>query len=248
VQLLHDHQRAGPRVALSHADDVERIIRANVAQGITKFFITDDNFARNKAWELHLDRIIALREELGLDLKLTLQVDTLCHKIPRFIEKAARAGTEKVFIGLESINPDALRGSSKTQNKITEYRAMLHAWHAVNVVTLAGYILGFPSDTPESILRDIRTIQRELPIDVLEFFMLTPLPGSQDHKDLYLRGARLDADMNAYDSTHATMDHPLMSDDEWVAIYRRAWKAFYTPAHVETVMRRAASGARASTR
>src|SRR6185503_5037073 len=125
------------------------------------------------------------------------------------------------------------------QNKITEYRAMLHAWHAVNVVTLAGYILGFPSDTPESILRDIRTIQRELPIDILEFFMLTPLPGSQDHKDLFLRGARLDPDMNNYDSTHAAMDHPLMSDKEWVGIYRRAWKAFYTPTHVETVMRRA---------
>jgi radical SAM superfamily enzyme YgiQ (UPF0313 family) len=221
------------------ADDVERIIRTNVAQGITKFFITDDNFARNKAWEEHFDRIIRLRDELGVDLKLTVQVDTLCHKIPRFIEKAGRAGVEKVFIGLESINPDALEGSGKTQNKITEYRAMLQAWHAVNAVTLAGYILGFPNDTPESILRDMRVIQRELPIDVLEFFILTPLPGSQDHKDLYLRGAPLDPDMNNYDSTHVTTPHAVMSDDEWLDIYRRAWDAYYTPEHVETVMRRA---------
>ena len=29
------------------ADDVERVIRTNVAQGIHKFFITDDNLARN---------------------------------------------------------------------------------------------------------------------------------------------------------------------------------------------------------
>lgn len=223
------------------ADDVERIIRTNVAQGITKFFITDDNFARNKAWEEHFDRIIRLRDELGVDLKLTVQVDTLCHKIPRFIEKAGRAGVEKVFIGLESINPDALEGSGKTQNKITEYRAMLQAWHAVNAVTLAGYILGFPNDTPESILRDIRIIQRELPIDVLEFFILTPLPGSQDHKDLYLRGAPLDPDMNNYDSTHVITPHARMTNESWLDVYRRAWDAYYTPEHVETVMRRARS-------
>ncbi len=221
------------------ADDVERIIRANVAQGITKFFITDDNFARNKAWESHFDRIIALHDELGVDLKLTIQVDTLCHKIPRFIEKAGRAGVEKVFIGLESIDPDALQGSGKTQNKITEYRAMLQAWHDVNAVTLAGYILGFPNDTPETILRDIRIIQRELPIDILEFFILTPLPGSQDHKDLHLANAPLDPDMNSYDSTHVTTPHPVMSNAAWLDVYRRAWGAYYTHEHVETVMRRA---------
>src|SRR5882757_4335500 len=32
-------------------DDLEQIIRANYAQGIDRFFITDDNFARNSDWE-----------------------------------------------------------------------------------------------------------------------------------------------------------------------------------------------------
>ena len=48
------------------ADDVERIVRANAAQGITRFFITDDNFARNKDWELIFDRLIELREREGI--------------------------------------------------------------------------------------------------------------------------------------------------------------------------------------
>ena len=33
-------------------DDLEQIIRANYAQGIDRFFITDDNFARNSDWEI----------------------------------------------------------------------------------------------------------------------------------------------------------------------------------------------------
>ena len=77
----------------------------NVAQGINRFFITDDNFARNKDWEAIFDRIIKLREEDGMDIRFCIQVDTLCHKIPNFIEKSKRAGVTRVFIGLENINP-----------------------------------------------------------------------------------------------------------------------------------------------
>ena len=47
------------------ADDVEAIVRANAAQGVTRFFVTDDNFARNRNWEPILDRLIELREKQG---------------------------------------------------------------------------------------------------------------------------------------------------------------------------------------
>ncbi|MDH8639121.1 hypothetical protein QIH23_26710, partial [Klebsiella pneumoniae] len=79
------------------------------------------------------------------------------------------AGCISVFIGLENINPESLMASKKRQNKIWEYREMLLAWRRAGVITCAGYILGFPTDTPASIARDIETIQRELPIDILEF-------------------------------------------------------------------------------
>ena len=52
------------------------------------------------------------------------------------------------------------------------------AWKAQGIITLAGYILSFPADTPQTIRRDIAIIQKELPLDILEFFCLTPLPGS----------------------------------------------------------------------
>ena len=114
-----------------------------------KFFVTDDNFARNRNWEPILDRLIDLRENEGFKIRLLLQVDTLCHRIPGFIEKAARAGCNAVFIGLENINPESLLGTKKRQNKIWEYREMLQAWRKQKVMTWAGYILGFPTDTPE---------------------------------------------------------------------------------------------------
>lgn len=222
------------------ADDVEAIVRANQAQGVTRFFVTDDNFARNRNWEPILDRLIELREQHRFRVRLVLQVDTLCHRIPGFIEKAARAGCNAVFIGLENINPESLLNTKKRQNKIWEYREMLQAWRSQKVMTWAGYILGFPTDTPQSIARDIEIIKRELPIDILEFFCLTPLPGSEDHKNLYLKQVPMDPDMNKYDLEHVCTGHAMMSKEEWDGVYRDAWARYYTDAHVETVLRRAA--------
>ena len=219
-------------------DDIEQIIRANLAQGITRFFITDDNFARNKGWEAILDRMIELREGEGLRFRFIIQVDTLCHRLPNFIEKAARAGCNRVFIGLENINPDNLIAAKKKQNKIWEYREMLQAWKDQGVITYVGYILGFPSDTPETIRRDVDILKNELAVDLVEFNLLTPLPGSEDHRNLYLKGVWMDPDMNKYDLNHVTMEHPTMSRDELFRAYRDAWHQFYTPEHMERVMRR----------
>jgi radical SAM superfamily enzyme YgiQ (UPF0313 family) len=220
-------------------DDVERILRMNFEQGIDRFFITDDNFARNKDWEPIFDRIIKLREQDGMDVRFLIQVDTLCHKIPNFVAKAKRAGVTRIFIGLENINPDNLLAAKKRQNKITEYRNMLLAWKAVGIWTYAGYILGFPNDTSESVRRDIEIIKKEMPLDVLEFFFLTPLPGSEDHKVLCSKGVPLDPDLNKYDLEHALMPHPNMTKAEWERLYRDAWEIYYTPEHIETILRRA---------
>ncbi len=221
-------------------DDIEQLVRLNFAQGVSSFFITDDNFARNKEWESIFDRLIDLRERDRIPIRLLIQVDTLCHKIPNFIEKAKRAGVTKVFIGLENINPDNLAAAKKRQNKITEYRKMLLAWKAQGIVTFAGYILGFPADTPASIRRDIAIIQQELPVDLLEFFILTPLPGSEDHQTLWKNGVAMSPDLNVYDTEHVCTAHSVMSSKEWRDIYHEAWSLYYTAAHMKTLLRRAA--------
>ncbi|MGH9928175.1 MAG: B12-binding domain-containing radical SAM protein [Pyrinomonadaceae bacterium] len=220
------------------ADDIEAIVRANLAQGVHSFVITDDNFARNKNWEGIFDRLIYLREVEKIDLKCSIQIDTGCHGIPNFIDKARRAGVKRVFIGLETVNPNNLSGARKNQNKITDYRRMLLAWKRAGVTVFCGYIIGFPNDTPESILNDVRIIQSELPIDIIEFTCLTPLPGSEDHRKLYEAGVPMDADLNRYDINHVTCPHPLMSRDEWEAAYLQASTNYYSPEHVETVLKR----------
>ena len=228
----------GRKSRFRNADDLEAIVRENYKQGITSFFITDDNMARNRHWEEFFDRLIELKENEGIAVSLIIQVDTQCHRIPNFIHKARWAGVYRVFIGLENVNPDNLLAAKKRQNKITEYRKMLQAWHTSGASTWAGYILGFPGDTRESILRDMEIIKKELPLDILELFMLTPLPGSEDHQTLWKQGVWMDPDLNKYDLHHRVVHHPKMSDAEYEQTYRDAWRTYYTPEHIETVARR----------
>jgi hypothetical protein len=144
---------------------------------------------------------------------------------------------------LENINPDNLLAAKKRQNKLTEYRNMLLAWKAQGVMTFAGYILGFPNDTPVTIARDLQVVKDELPLDALEFFVLTPLPGSEDHQVLATKGVAMDGDMNLYDLEHVVTDHPNMTRADWQRMYLDAWQQFYTDDHMRTILRRAhASG------
>lgn len=222
-------------------EDLQAIIREHAEIGVTKFFVTDDNFARNRNWEAFLDCLIELRETEKLKFTLIVQVDTLCHKIPNFIEKCIRAGVDQVFIGLENINPDNLASSKKRQNKITDYREMFLAWKKHPVVLTAGYIIGFPNDTRASVLRDIEVLKRELPVDVLSLSILTPLPGSEDHKNAVAAGTWIDPDLNKYDLTHCVFKHPKFPGDQLDRTYREAIASFYSPDHCQTILRRAAA-------
>ena len=193
VHLLHHHQRAGPQVAPPLADDIERLIREHWAEGVRRFFITDDNFARNKDWEAIFDRIIAdPRARRSIKIRLIIQVDTLCHKLPNFIEKAARAGVHaRVHRAGEHQSRQSAGGeeAAEQDHRIPHDAAGLEAARASSPMPATSW--AFPADTPESIRRDIEIIKRELPVDILEFFCLTPLPGSEDHKVLTQQG-RLD--------------------------------------------------------
>lgn len=221
-------------------DDLEAIIRANAAQGVSRFFLTDDNFARNRHWEPLLDRLIALQDE-GLGVRMAIQVDTLAHRIDGFIDKCVAAGADQIFIGLENINPDNLEAAKKRQNRVEEYREMFLAWKRHPVVITCGYIIGFPNDTYASVMHDIEMLKEELPVDTLYLNYLTPLPGSEDHRRLVDTGAWMDPDLNKYDLNHRVTHHPTMSDEEWERAYRDAHRSFYSWDHMERILRRMAA-------
>jgi hypothetical protein len=229
----------GRKMRFRSADHIAQTLRSNYKEnGITFYFFTDDNFARNKNWEAIFDALIRLREEEKIPLQFMMQVDVLSWKIKNFVVKAERAGCTNVFIGMESVDPGNLAAAGKKQNHVQEYSQLINAYRSANISTHVGYIVGFPFDTPESIRRDVAYLMHDVKPDHASFFMLTPLPGSMDHLAMVHRGAWMHPDFNLYDSQHAVTIHPFLKDGAWEKSYFEAWNSFYSFENMKAVLRR----------
>jgi radical SAM superfamily enzyme YgiQ (UPF0313 family) len=219
-------------------DRVLGLIRESyLRQKISFYFFTDDNFSRNKNWEAIFDGLIRLRRDEHIPIDFMIQVDTQSHRIPRFAAKAAEAGCTQVFIGLESLNEKNLEAVEKKQNKVHDFQGMIAMYQNAGIVAHAAYIIGFPFDSEGSVARDMTRLRDEFNVPQASFFMLTPLPGSQDHKAALSRGMVLDADLNNFDSFHSTFRHEWMGAGAWTRAYESAWKDFYSVPHMIRILK-----------
>ena len=216
----------GRKMRCRSAAPLRDVLQRNLEQGITSYFFTDDNFSRNRNWREILDLLIEMRKE-GHPINFMMQVDVKAYGIEGFVEKASQAGCSQVFVGMESINQENLKAAGKSQNDAADYAHMVETWHQHGVVVHVGYIIGFPFDTVDSVKQDVETLANDVKVDQASFFILTPLPGSRDHKDLVERGIDMDSDLNQFDSFHVVTDHPRMSREEWIGSYNSAWHRFY---------------------
>ncbi len=231
----------GRKMRFRSPTGIAAAIRENYKEhGIYFYFFTDDNFARNKHWEDILDELISLREVEKLPIEFMMQVDVLSYRIPNFIEKARRAGCSNVFIGMESVNDQNLKAAGKRQNHFENYRDLIEAYREANIATHVGYIFGLPFDNPESIRRDLDRLMNDVQVDMASFFIMTPLPGSRDHFELFERGAYMDPDYNRYDSQHVTMEFPnFKTAQELQDSYQEAWETFYGFSNMKRILKRA---------
>ena len=227
----------GRKMRCRSAESVLATVRSNYEKGVKNFFFTDDNFARSKHWEHIFDGLTEMRNE-GKPVGFMMQIDTQAGGIPNFVDKAKKAGCRTVFIGMESVNPANIEAAGKTQNSVDSYREMVQHWQSAGVIVHVGYIIGFPHDTLESVQRDVVFLRDHVGVDLASFFMMTPLPGSVDHKEMLLRGDEMDPDLNKYDSFHETFLHPKMQPGEWKAATQLAYSEFYTKEHCANILQR----------
>jgi radical SAM superfamily enzyme YgiQ (UPF0313 family) len=218
-------------------DSIAAMLRRNYREhGVSFYFFTDDNFARKKLWRETFEEIIKLRKD-GIKVSFMIQVD-LARKPKDFVRLAAEAGCTQVFIGMESVNPQNLEAEGKGQNHVEEYQQIINEWHDAGIVVHTGYIIGLPFDTRKQVPQDIRYLMDVIQPDQASFFMLTPLPGSHDHREMKKRGEWMDPDFNKRDSFHATIKHPSMTAEEWFQAYDDAWKCFYSKENMIKILSR----------
>ncbi len=168
-------------------------------------------------------------------------------KCERFLSLAAAAGCYSAFVGFETFNPQNLLATTKVQNLEKEhrrhkdeaaaasalagvkekYRRVCRNWHRHGVAVHCGYMIGFPFDRPECGRQSAEWLL-DVGVDLASFFVVTPLPGTEDHDKAVRDGTIADWDFNQYDSQHMVSEHPRMTRAQVVQAYRDAYLTFYS--------------------
>jgi radical SAM superfamily enzyme YgiQ (UPF0313 family) len=94
------------------------------------------------------------------------------------LETCVRAGLNEVYIGIERLEAEDLRRLHKgdSDGAAMEALRILSEKHP-GVFTVGTFLYGLPEDTPRSI-RGLFLAATELPLDLVFFIPLTPLPGT----------------------------------------------------------------------
>lgn len=222
--------------------------------GIRWFTFTDDNFIRNPRHLEILEGVAKIRSQgRRFSIGLILDVESSCYaeedsprgeRTRRFLALCREAGVSNVFMGLESTNDASLEQMAKQVNRdrkakpgdahralLERYRTAVRAWQAIGASVECGYILGFDADGPGAGARAARDMVA-IGIDIVSFYLLTPLPGAEDYARARANGTLLERDFNEYFRNRTMVAHPTLQPEELEAELRRAVRSFYSFRHV----------------
>jgi radical SAM superfamily enzyme YgiQ (UPF0313 family) len=131
----------------------------------------------------------------GIRKRFFVQSTILLGEDRELIRLAARAGVKIAFIGIESLNPAALRSYHKGINleraSQERYKELIGGIRQGGIAVIGGFMLGSDDDDRDVFSSTLKFI-RSSRIDVLQLTKPTPLPGTQLWNDLCEQGRILD--------------------------------------------------------
>jgi radical SAM superfamily enzyme YgiQ (UPF0313 family) len=127
----------------------------------------------------------------------------------------------KVYIGMESLNQDALDGYNKKQ-QVSEAGEAIRVFHDHNIKVHGYFIFGADQDEPDTLKR-YEEFAYESNLDAFTVTVLTPHPGTELHNQLASQKRIFTYDWDYYDGLHVTYKPARMSAYEM----QKAFNEFY---------------------
>jgi radical SAM superfamily enzyme YgiQ (UPF0313 family) len=213
-------------------------LRAAKAAGVRTIMFTSDNFNKYPEAEALLTAIV--EERLGLGF--FVQCDTQVARQERLVALLARAGCFQMFVGVESFDRQTLLAAAKGQNRPEAYRDIVRLCRAHGISSHFSNIIGFPRDTEQEVLHHLETL-RALNPAVASFYVLCPIPGTEQYDDFRARGLIDETNLDRFDGTCLTWRHPNLSRPQASRLLFRCYRRFYSWGHVlRNAARRAVGG------
>jgi radical SAM superfamily enzyme YgiQ (UPF0313 family) len=212
------------------SQDVETTIASLHAirqAGARLLMFTSDNFNKYPEATTLLNRMI----EEKIQLPFFVQCDAQLSRQPELVELLGRAGCFQCFVGVESFHRQTLLAAHKAQNHPETYEAIVQLCRKAGIATHFSNIIGFPGQTTADVLEHSRVLD-SLDPDIASFYILTPIPGTEQYADFLERGLITERNLDRFDATTTTWAHDSISSVELKQLLFDCYRRFYRPSRI----------------
>jgi Radical SAM superfamily len=213
---------AGRQVRSQPVSTTIASLKAAKAAGVKYILFTSDNF--NKYVEVR--QLLEAMIDEQIRLPFFCQCDTQIARQEDLVELLGRAGCFQMFVGVESFSREVLRAAHKFQNHPETYDRIIELCRRNGIVAHFSNIIGFPSDGEEDVLHHLAEL-RALDPDVATFYILTPIPGTDQYEEFLREGLITTDNLDRLDGTCVTWRHPRFSPNELMTLLLRCYREFY---------------------
>jgi radical SAM superfamily enzyme YgiQ (UPF0313 family) len=218
---------AGRQVRSQSIETTMQSLRHAKAAGVRMVMFTSDNFNKYAEAKDLLAQMIAEK----IEIPFFVQCDTQIAKQEELVSLLGRAGCFEMFVGVESFSRQTLLAVHKTQNHPSTYGDIVTLCRRHGVLSHFSNIIGFPEDSVKSIHGHLDVL-RGLRPNTASFYILTPIPGTEQYDEFLEAGWITEQNMDRFDGTTTTWRHPNVSWPELQALLFRCYRKFYDIRHI----------------
>jgi radical SAM superfamily enzyme YgiQ (UPF0313 family) len=218
-----------PRPKAIPLEAIERAVRFYVGHGIRYALILDENFGNIPA---HAEAVIDLLARYGMRWLVQSRVDLFLRHFDDWLAK----GMEGALFGIESFHQDVLKQIHKGE-KVEAVLELGRRLNGAKRYAQGYYIIGFPSETPESIREDLRMLA-SLELDVTQITIVTPHPQTQMWNELDTKYGIFEQDWAKYDTKHLVWRHPNCPAGSLEALLKEGFQLCYGGPWLRRTMRK----------
>jgi len=142
---------------------------------------------------------------VGAGKKWLGQASTAVLENSELIRLAARSGCKALFVGLETLSDAALEQVNKGFNVVARFKDTVERLHDAGIGVVGAFMFGFDGED-ESVFERTARFAEEAHIDVPQYSILTPLPGTRLHAQMDAEGRIIDRDWSHYDGGHVVFE------------------------------------------
>jgi radical SAM superfamily enzyme YgiQ (UPF0313 family) len=192
-------QALGGRVTTVPLESIDEVLRQYRRMNIRHIILLDETFGLESDYS---DEVARLLWRYRMYWNPNVRLDILEKKLDKWLP----LGLKGVQFGIETFDR-ATRDAHHIGAKARRYRDLTREIARAGLISMAFYIIGFETDTRESVLESIRELFA-LPIDIPIASILTPFPETPLWDRIEKEYGIWDDNPAHYDLTHLVWNHP----------------------------------------